>query len=114
MGSQRPTPPLTRLVSEHYTGEPCVACGSSMMAKRFWLFGPRPGCIQPKCKNFGGDRDMHRMMEIRREAARMWLKEGGHMPYQNGGVIHEFMVQHPDTRIEYETRAAIALGWEPA
>ncbi len=47
------------------------------------------------------DRDM----AVRKLAARLWLDDGGHMPYRNGGVIHEFMVQHPDTRMNYERLA---------
>lgn len=96
-----PVPPPARVVTES-GGAICDLCGSSMMRRRFYLFGPRPGCLHVRCRNYGGDRDLDRMIEVRKKAAWMWVKDGGHMPYQNGGLIHEFMVQHPDTRKKYE------------
>lgn len=52
---KRPEFPPMRLRNE-YSETACPECGSSMMFKRFLLFGPRPGCIQEKCHNYGGVR----------------------------------------------------------
>jgi hypothetical protein len=49
-----PFPP-SRLLREGSL-EICPMCGSSMMSRRWWLFGPRPGCIQTLCHNYGGIR----------------------------------------------------------
>jgi hypothetical protein len=108
-----PQPPPTRvllasppsLINALAPSEPCLLCGSSMMRRRWIVFGPSPGCMQSECKNFGGDRAHVRAMAIRKLAARLWFEEGGHMPYRNGGIIHEFMVTYPPTRMEYEARA---------
>jgi hypothetical protein len=53
--------------------------------------------------------DHERMMAVRRLATQMWVKDGGHVSVNGGGAIHQFMVQYPPTRQEYERRAEAVL-----
>ncbi|WP_439444455.1 hypothetical protein ABWU93_11410 [Xanthomonas translucens pv. translucens] len=51
-----PAMPLSRMISLE-SGAFCPECGSTMMRKRWILFGARPGCIHPECWNYGGARN---------------------------------------------------------
>jgi NAD-dependent SIR2 family protein deacetylase len=50
---KKPKMPPSRLIRESEIAS-CHKCGSSMMRKRFLIFGERSGCIQPECENYGG------------------------------------------------------------
>lgn len=51
-----PKPPVCRIVVEGRRFPQCDHCGSSMMRKRWFFFGERPGCIQPECAGYGGSK----------------------------------------------------------
>lgn len=53
--SDWPVAPPTRMIRES-GGPACAKCGSTMMRRKWLLFGNRPGCIQPECENYGGYR----------------------------------------------------------
>lgn len=48
-----PKRPLERMVTMGRVFPQCPSCGSTMMRKRWFFFGERPGCIQPECVNYG-------------------------------------------------------------
>lgn len=49
-----PKRPPERMVTMGRAFPQCPSCGSTMMRKRCFFFGKRPGCIQPECTNYGG------------------------------------------------------------
>lgn len=53
-------------------------------------------------------RDHERRLLVRRTAARLW-NDAGHR-YGSAGLIHSFMVAHPETRANFERLAEIELG----
>jgi hypothetical protein len=75
----------------------------------FWLRVTGRGALAAEM-----ERSHERMMSVRRTAADLWLKAGGHIPYSNGGLIHEFMVTHPDTRRKFERIAEAIIDGEQA
>ncbi len=56
------------------------------------------------------DLAIEEMMKIRRLATRLWVEDGGHVHPHSRNSIHDFMVQHPETRLEYEEKAKAKLG----
>lgn len=55
MKSQKPKPPLSIMIREGSIGD-CPTCRSSQVRRyltnTMFEFGPKIGCIQPKCKNY--------------------------------------------------------------
>jgi len=45
-----PIPPLSRIIKEGTYGS-CPICGSTE-EKKYFLFGPKIGCINPNCTNY--------------------------------------------------------------
>lgn len=56
----------------------CEKCGSSMMRKRWIFFGPRPGCENPECFNYGGKRAPWTPPPpfVPPSAAEVWIENG--------------------------------------
>jgi len=51
-----PKPPPGRLIYQGFFNPVlfCEVCGSSMMIRKFIVFGKPPGCMQKECENYGG------------------------------------------------------------